>query len=140
MSPHLTRLVAGAVVVAVMPWLWCHTGQPRHTLDAARAAGFLQAQPHEAPGSSGPPPPPPRSRTAASKLAVVSHDEASAAADDAAPALSHAAHLRPLLPIDIDALDFRYLSHAVIDEDRKLLICTIPKVLTEPAPRARRSR
>ena len=35
---------------------------------------------------------------------------------------------RLLFPIDIDAVDFRYLSHAVVDEDRKLLVCAIPKV------------
>ncbi len=31
-------------------------------------------------------------------------------------------------PLDLDPIEFRYLSHAIIDEKHKLLICAIPKV------------
>lgn len=31
-------------------------------------------------------------------------------------------------PLELDPIEFRYLSHAIIDEEHKLLICAIPKV------------
>jgi len=33
-----------------------------------------------------------------------------------------------LFPVDVSALDFRFLSHAIIDEKHKLLVCAVPKV------------
>jgi hypothetical protein len=33
-----------------------------------------------------------------------------------------------LFPVDINPIDFRFLSHAIIDEKHKLLICAVPKV------------
>ena len=38
------------------------------------------------------------------------------------------------LALDMDSVEFRYLSHAIIDEKHKLLICAIPKVPSAEDP------
>lgn len=107
-------LVAVVLLVSVSPILWTHYPSTADPDGAWAAAGLLLPR--------RPP-----------LVSVPAHGHGTTLpADDATLAKSNErerlATQRSLFPVDVSALDFRYLSHAIIDEQHKLLVCAIPKV------------
>jgi len=103
-----------ALLVALSPILWIHQPSTTQLGEASESVGLAL----------------PRRTPSACDVA----NDSTKNSPSAKPEQLHTAaregfdNQASLFPVDVSALDFRFLSHAIIDEKHKLLVCAIPKV------------